>query len=356
MDQRLLAGTEIKLETLLTQSSPRANFWHRARVWVARKLVSHIGWSTPWALGPVKPLLIHALRTPADLTIVHTEAPFWVGGELLKMGRCVAADFEDWYSEDLLPSAQKARPLALIRRIEKQLLHSAAFCTTTSTSMAKALAHTYDAPVPAVIPNCFPLHCSPAKRPTRTPELVWYSQTTGPGRGLEEFITLWGKLPPTCGCLTLIGSLVPGYDNALRQLLPGSAFHRLKFHEPVPPDELPLTLTRFDVGLALEHRTPPNKDLTISNKIFQYLNAGLAIIATPTKGQMEVMHHAPQAGVVVDFESTDTSHILEEFLANSGRIKNGQMASRQAAENHYHWEKFSPRLLELLETVTRNHG
>jgi hypothetical protein len=60
--------------------------------------------ATMEALGPARTMLRHAASFRADLTIVHNEVPHWVGTRLLAQGHRVAADIEDWHSEDLLPS------------------------------------------------------------------------------------------------------------------------------------------------------------------------------------------------------------------------------------------------------------
>ena len=205
--------------------------------------------------------------------------------------------------------------------------------------MSQEMAKAYDVSAPAVLPNCFPLQPTPPSRPVRPPELVWFSQTTGPGRGLEEFITLWGQLPADCGRLTLIGSLIPGFDHTLQTSIPPSAWERLIFSPPVPPDKLPQTLTQYDVGLALEPLSPANKNLTISNKLFQYFNAGLAVIATPTSGQKEAMQRMPTPGILVDIEADDIPQKLAGFLGDHRALRDAQSVARQLAMSEYQWAK-----------------
>jgi glycosyltransferase involved in cell wall biosynthesis len=352
MDRQLLAGTKVRQMMMLTEPTKTAKFLQRLRSWLARKIVARTGWSLPYSLGPVHPMLREAAALPADLTIVHNEAPFWVGCRLLERGRKIAADFEDWYSEDLLPEARRHRPLALLRRLEGTLLRQAACCTTTSRSMACALASTYGTAEPLVLPNCFALQPTPSSRPPRPPELVWFSQTIGPGRGLEEFLAHWGQLPPDCGRITLVGAMTEGFEARLLDQVPISARDRVKILPPVSPDALPALLAGYDVGLALEPREPRNKDLTISNKILQYLNAGLAVVATPTAGQKEVMQIAPEAGIVVDLHSGTLRSQLEELLADGSQLSRAQIAARCAAEQHYHWENYAPKLVALVNQAT----
>ena len=83
-------------------------FRRRLSLWFARHAAAKTGLPTIRALGPAGVLLRRARRLPADLTIVHNEVPQWVGTRLLDDGRRVAADYEDWHSEDLLPAQQWA--------------------------------------------------------------------------------------------------------------------------------------------------------------------------------------------------------------------------------------------------------
>ena len=114
-------------------------FQRRLLLWAARRAAAKTGLATIRALGPAGALLRRARRLPADLTIVHNEVPHWVGTRLLDDGRRVAADFEDWHSEDLLPAQRAQRPLGLLRRVEQTLLTQAVHTTTTSHALAAAL-------------------------------------------------------------------------------------------------------------------------------------------------------------------------------------------------------------------------
>jgi hypothetical protein len=127
----------------MPSGAPR-DFGRRLGNWLAREATSKFGWSNPRSLGPFGSLLRRTRATPADLTIVHNEVAHCVGLRLLDAGRRVAADIEDWHSEDLLPQDRLHRPLALIRANERALLHRAAYTTTTSQALADGLHARYD--------------------------------------------------------------------------------------------------------------------------------------------------------------------------------------------------------------------
>ncbi|MGH7994901.1 MAG: hypothetical protein ACREFX_00960, partial [Opitutaceae bacterium] len=119
---------------------------------IARSLV-RTGIESSRALGPASDLARRASSIPSELAIMHTEAAFAAAPRLLAAGRRVAADFEDWHSRDLLPSARRTRPLRLIAGLERRLLREAAYASTTSEAMADALMAEAAARRPVVIRN-----------------------------------------------------------------------------------------------------------------------------------------------------------------------------------------------------------
>jgi glycosyltransferase involved in cell wall biosynthesis len=327
--------------------SPRVRvFLRRLRLWAARKLARRPGVNSIESLGPASSLLRAARQQPADLIIVHNEIAHWVGAKLLDEGRTVAADFEDWHSEDLLPADRRHRPLQALRDIEQTLLRRAAYTTTTSHALADALQARYGGRRPMVLTNSFPLQADFRREsPSAPPAFFWFSQTIGPGRGLEPFIAAWVRMSRPSR-LVLLGESAGGFAPQLLASVPAEWRPRIKFLDLVPMAELPSLVARHDVGLALEPASSRNNDLTISNKILQYLNAGLAVVATPTAGQREVLARAPGAGVLIDFDSPAlAAAALDELVGDPVRLAAAQRCARTAAEKTYCWERESPGLL-----------
>ncbi len=356
IDLELLAGLPFKRVILdyatKTGRSQLADFFQRGATWAARHLLSKTGMETAQSLGPASALLRLARSFPADLTIVHTEIPTWIAGHLIRAGRRVAVDVEDWYSEDLLYADRKSRPLKLLRRAEQFALTHAAYSAATSQSMADGLANAYGCPLPLVLRNVFPLQ--PISRvdqtlPDQPPRFIWFSQTIGPGRGLELFLSAWTRTQNPSS-VHLLGDERPGYCERLRQLLPPERRAQLHHLPLVSPNDLPDTLAQFDVGLALEPKWPLNRDLTITNKIFQYLNAGLAVIATDTAGQSEVLRAAPDCGLLVKAgETTQLAADLDNLIADRAHLRGMQRAARAAAKAIFCWEKESVHLLTAVD-------
>lgn len=331
---------------------------------MAAEAVRTLGIESPRALGyGLKGLFAAARRQRADLYIAHQEAGLWVGCELLKAGRPVGADFEDWYSRDLSPGAQSRRPLALLRRCEQYLLNRGAFTLTTSEALASALAENYRCPRPRVVYNAFPfgdragLDGRLVDREDRLRlSLHWVSQTIGPGRGLE-MLCLALRLVRRAVDVHLRGGFTPETEAWLRGQFPGDCGHRLFLHGLVPPAELLSRIAEHDIGLALERHRPDSRYLTVTNKILHYLLAGLAVVATDTAGQLEVAFRS--AGAVQTFADGDWEGLaarLNLLVDNPQLLQGAKEAAVASARQRFCWEEQRPTLLEAVREITASGG
>lgn len=351
-DTALLKGAPFRTESLnLLPGAGWASVLARLRIKFLREFAARGIFRPIGSLGPAALLLHRAGQAAAHLTICHNEIAHWAGTRLLARGRRVAADLEDWHSEDLLPADRRARPLALLRSVERTLLVRASHVTTTSDSLAAALQQRYGGKRPAVVSNSFPLQPDPlVKRPSqaRPVRFFWFSQTLGPGRGLEAFLRIWSQWEEASE-VVLLGEDRGAYGQQLREMIPPDRRDRVHFRPLVSPTDLPAVIAEHDIGLALEDGSIVNRDLTITNKILQYLNAGLAVLATPTAGQREVLAHGPGAGEFFDPSNPAAAlAALRRITDDRARLRQRQQAARNLAAARYCWEQEETHLLALV--------
>lgn len=351
-DREIMATARFKRILLDVTPAPGASpgrvILRRLKAATARRAARHFDVESIETIGPAGELLALARRQSADLVIGHTEVGLWVAARLLAEGRKVAVDIEDWHSEDLPPEDRVGRPVRLLRETERALLHGAAYTTTVCQVLADALHHALGGRRPAVIGNTFPLQPDPHRGPpAEPPAFFWFSQTLGPGRGLEDFLAAWNQTKQSSRVL-LLGEDRHGYRDILQALVPAARRPLLEFGELVPPGTLPGLIARHDIGLALETTTSRNRDFAVTNKMLQYLNAGLAVVATSTAGQREVLAHGPDAGVFLGTDPAANAPLLDDLLRDRVRLQARQQAARQLAETRYCWEHDRKVLLELV--------
>lgn len=331
----------------------------RARAKIGR-LLGKFGFENAWQLGYGAPeLLAAARRSDSSLFIAHSEAGMWAASRLQRGGRAVGVDMEDWFSEDLLPEARRGRPVRLIRALEQTLLRNGQHQTCTSRAMSESLAAEFGGAAPAVIYNTFPWDdrrsldglCKD-RRDRRVPSLHWFSQTVGPGRGLEELFQALPHVRPALE-IHLRGETGSCGANWIRGLIPESWQDRVLIHPLVSNAELLSRIAEHDIGFAGESKFCRSRDLTVTNKLFQYLLGGLAVVASDTSGQREIAA-AGQGGVIV-YPSGDAqalAAVLNRLLESPQLLAQTKKSALRAAEDTYCWEKCSGRLTGLVRKAT----
>jgi len=331
-------------------SSHLVRFVRKAATELQSKL--HIESIKSLGFNPGK-LLKQCISQSADLYIAHQEMPTCIGIELIKKGYKIAFDIEDWYSEDLLPIAQKQRPVNLLKKAEAEALHKGIFCTTTSSALSNKLASVYSAKKAEVIYNVFPATIQPIKKTINDPlKLFWFSQTIGLGRGLEEFIQLLKSIETKIE-LHLLGNVSDTYRDELKKLMP--KHQQLFFHELVNEKELPAKIATFDIGLALELPAPPSRNFTITNKFFQYIQAGLPVIASETEGQNEGFDKFKPGFKLSQNPGKEEIAELDMWLSAPAALTAAKDKAIEAAQ-FYNWKNESKKLIKLVKNTFENTG
>ena len=318
---------------------------------ISRQMVKMWGINSIGALGyDYKNYLLKLKSERSDLYIGHEEMSMALSKDLIETGHHVIFDFEDWHSKDLMPKDRRYRPLKLLEHLEAFLLKKACYCYTTSHAMSKALASYYEVSRPRVIYNSFRTserqHMD-SRFVDRTdkdlPSLFWFSQVISAGRGLELLFKALSLCNQPCQ-LHLRGSITDVYREHLEQKCPQHV--NLYIHDLVHKSELISRIKEHDIGIAFEDDTPENKDLTISNKIFHYLQSGIAILATRTKGQAEIHERCPQAVALVDRDARKISKKLESILEQAQTIQLMKEASLSGGEHPFSYELMEVKLKE----------
>lgn len=242
------------------------------------------------------------------------------------------------------------------RLIEQKYLGQCDYITATSNAMADHLAKSYNIPPPVVLYNVFPLSLvdgivPPAQR-ERHPKLRlhWVSQTIGPDRGLQDAFEACAGLAGQVE-IHLRGQVSEHHRREMTALAERWGVARcVNFHPVVDRDELFRAMAEYDVGLALERPQNRNYGLTVTNKIFSYMLAGLALAATDIPGQREVMDQAPGAGFLYPAGDAKCLQVIfENWIKNREPLRQAQQAAWDAVRARFCWDLEQRKFLDLLE-------
>lgn len=151
---------------------------------------------------------------------------------------------------------------------------------------------------PTLIRNAAPFaDLTPSQNPTDGPIRLVHSGGAVPGRALETTINAVAAAGKR---FTLDLYLVPANDGGkyLRKLKTlAQESDNIFFRDPVKPAELPQVLNRYDVGVFWIPPFNMNARYTLPNKIFDFIQARLAIAVGPTKEMADIVEEF-QVGVV----------------------------------------------------------
>jgi glycosyltransferase involved in cell wall biosynthesis len=289
-----------------------------------------------------------AARESADWFIAHTHPALPIAAAAAKRWNArLGFDCEDLLSEHGTDRSD------VPRQIESTYLRDCDYVSTPSQQIADRLQRDYGIAPPAVLYNLFPRQLAagmlpPLERPASPlVRLHWFSQTIGPGRGIEEAIEACGILGGAVE-LHLRGNPGAGFAVALEGL---ASQHKvkLKLHPQIEHDDLIRSMDKFDVGLALERPENVGAALTVSNKIGSYLLAGLGIAATDTLGQREIMDQIPSAGFL--YPSGQPKLLAEglgKWIDDCDALRAAQQAAWDAARSRLCWDVEKEKFLRAL--------
>jgi glycosyltransferase involved in cell wall biosynthesis len=309
----------------------------------------------------VRPLARAAAEHPADLLVAHNLQALPAAAMAARaLGAHLGFDAEDLHAGEFPDDAAHAAQRALVEFVEAHLLPRCDRLTASSAGIARELAARYGVAMPTVIHNVFPAaeREIPVARGDERPadarvSLYWYSQVIGGRRGVEEAIEALASLPGDVH-LTLRGEVDAAFADTLRALLERHRVaDRVHVRATAAPHELVARAAWHDVGLALEQPQTRNRDLCVTNKLFTYLLAGLAVAATDTQGQREIMAAAPGAGFLcAPGDAGDLARGLRTFVDDPAALRAARDSARRIADGAFSWDREREVLVRHLTGTT----
>jgi glycosyltransferase involved in cell wall biosynthesis len=121
-------------------------------------------------------------------------------------------------------------------------------------------------------------------------------------------------------------------------------------HDPEPQSEMVRLAALHDVGLALERKDTENHDLCIANKLFTYLLAGNAVIATATRGQQLIMETIGDAGFA--YEPGDVNALacgLRFWYENRNILQQARQKSWDWGTRRFNWDLEKKKFVQTIE-------
>jgi glycosyltransferase involved in cell wall biosynthesis len=230
-------------------------------------------------------------------------------------------------------------------RLEKKYFPYLNYFSASSPLVSSAYNDLFPELHPEIILNVFPSDkrvSKPRQNNDTSIKLFWFSQTIGHGRGLEEVIKALDTFDEGIFELHLLGQVNPSFK------INGKA--RVHLHEPIPSEELIYFASQFDIGLAVETGVPLNRDICLTNKIFTYIQAGLCVVASDTRAQVQLFSQCPGIGKIYQKSNPQAlAGTLSYFQQHRDELFNARSCSFDVAKHKLNWENESERFLRLVD-------
>lgn len=232
--------------------------------------------------------------------------------QLLKPRGGVHADLHEW--EPRLPgNGLNWRIMGLpYSRWHLRRVKEVASVTTVAHGLAQAYRRRYGISAEVVTNAADYFEASPGTvgRPLR----MVHSGGSNPSRRLDLMVDAMRGVEGA----TLEFMLMPTGDGAVEALQEYAAdVPNVTFRDPVPYNQLVETLSAYDVGLFLLPPTNYNYEMALPNKLFEYVQARLAIVISPSPEMARIVKEHELGLVAEDFSAEAFRTALESLTQES---------------------------------------
>ena len=302
----------------------------------------------------------HLRRIDADAYFAHNIDTLLPACRIARrLGKIVLFDSMEFHSE--MGESQTSLEKRIIRKIESICLPRCALVFAASDGIAGALAQAYGIARPITLWNMPPVMSDLASKNLEGLMLYWRNSVIGLGqRGLDDALTALGSLPADV-TLHLQGRLpVDGLHAVKTRIKDLGIGDRVIIHPPYPPDSAVREASKYSIGLCLERPGIRNHELTVSNKMFDYHMAGLAIVASDLPSLRAIVEESG-AGITFKAGSADSLAAAISKLYNDRRVlkqmqQNARIFALREGNREREMGKLTANLTKLfpqLETVQR---
>jgi glycosyltransferase involved in cell wall biosynthesis len=291
------------------------------------------------------------LRNRPDLIHCNDYNTMWIGVAARRLvgSRLIYDSHELWPDRNLRPE-----PRWWLIMCERLFVRVADRVITASPGYSEEMARRYAIPVPPSIwnvPDMTDVERARLPPPGRAAEhgnVAIYVGGLLRNRGIEQSIRAIAAVPHAQ--LRLLGPGPPAFRAELEALVDELGVRsRVEFVPPVPSGDVVGTLAAADVGLCLIQPVCLSYRLTLPNKLFEYVLAGVPVLGSDFPVIGDFLRER-EAGLTVDPEDVDAIAAALVEMLEPARQSELRRATAEAAAS-ISWRSERQKLVEVYRAV-----
>lgn len=232
--------------------------------------------------------------------------------------------------------------------IEVYGLRAADLVVAVSDGIADELRQMYGVDKPLVVRNCAPIKPLVESRKLRekiggdsSRPIILYQGGFALGRGLEEIIEGAKEVPQADFVLMGLGV---SYKAKIKKIVEESGLSNVFILPNVRMEELWIYTQSADIGLVMTQPVCKSYKLSMSNKIFEYMVAGIPIVASTIESHQHLARETGALELVDPYDPQDIALAINRLLESPERMKQMGINARKWAERKYNTSKEMEKL------------
>lgn len=250
-------------------------------------------------------------------------------------------------------------PRALLSRLLAVILSHCSGIITVSSPIAQEIRTRYRAPEISLVRNV-PVF-QPVSKSNRLRQrlglepdilIALYQGNLQPDRGLDRLIRAAAYLERQI-VIVLLGKAIGDTLIQLEALIASEGVaDRVKILPPVPYEELLEWTASADMGLIIYSPDQSlNVQMCLPNKLFEYLMAGLPVLATPLVAVAEILNTYDVGQIVHSLMPADIAAAINAMLADCAVLERMHRNALYAAQHDLCWDRERHRLIDLYQGI-----
>jgi len=320
-------------------------------------------------IGPFFRSLFHELRVrPADVIHAHNvhTLPFCWWAAKRKGARLVYDSHELFTGLQLAEPTFRERVKQYLEHVTERLfIHRADGVITVSRSYSEIIGRTYGIERPTVVQNVSPLQ--PLQRKTglirrrlglgeERMVVIYQGGYHLVTRALDKLVLAARELPDHYA-VVFVGFAVRNEDQLLQDLVRREGLtDKVFFLPPVPHNELLLYTMDADIGVIPFIDNCPAMHYCTPNKIYEYLMAGIPVVATDLPELRRVIERWDVGTLCDPTDPSLLAQAIRELADDPTELESRKQRARRAAEEEYNWQLELHSLLGLYRRLAPSGG